>query len=387
MLDMSGMVSGCQESTYWYEHREDDQHHHMYTVKDDLKQVWQSPHRLEFIKRLQSGERVPECRSCWDKEDLGVPSLRQITNKLLEDVEAHPDQPKVFIIKPGIQCNNACRSCNEITSTAWFKDAYQFDRDAGYDKSYKIWLQKYKPHTTIYKNNTLLEQTFDEWQENLIFWDIYGGEPLMIPLFYKIMQSSIAAGAAKNQMLGIHTNATIYDPDLVKYFREFQEVSFAVSIDGVGRKNDYLRWGSRWEEVLVVADKYVADMTPYKNIKISIRCSPTILNVYDLPELYQVQKQRQWPVTYQNYVLDEPHNNIQYMPYDLKLKVAERLDPIGELRPIVKFLMGTPPDYTHENQMAFWHHNNKLDQLRGESFAEVFPEWHALWADWVSKNQ
>jgi radical SAM protein with 4Fe4S-binding SPASM domain len=385
MLDMSGMVSPCPICTWWYKDTTAE-HHHMFDVNDDLRRVWKSPHRQEFVQHLENGERIKECDSCWQKEEIGVVSMRQQVNQDFADVESHPDQPRVIIIKPGIQCNNACRSCNEITSTAWFKDAYEFDKDDGYDKPFKIWLKKWEPHTTIYKNNQLLEDTFDEWQKELVFWDLYGGEPLMIPLSYKILESAVSTGGAKNQILGTHTNGTIYDPKLVDYFKEFKLVNFAISIDGVGAKNDYLRYGSKWDEVLAVTDKYLVDVAPYSNIKTHIRCSPTILNVFDMDELYAEGLKRRWPISFENYVLDEPHNNIQYMPYELKLKLAEKFKTINRLREVVKFLMGTPPDYTHEKQISFWHHNAKLDQLRSERFANVFPEWHALWADWIARN-
>ena len=382
MLDMSGMVSCCQHSTYWLRNEQG----HMYTVKDNLSDVWNSKSRHDWVAALESGERVPECQECWGKEDIGVESIRQFFNQHLSDVEPVTTQPRIISIKPGIMCNNACRSCNEQTSSMWFKDAYEFDRETQPDVPFKTWLQKWQPHVTIYKDNASLEQTFDAWQEHMIFWDIYGGEPLTIPLSYRIIQGAADSGFASNQEIQIHTNGTVYDPALAKMFEKFRSVIFAVSIDGIGAKNDYLRHGSEFDKVIANLTQYHNDLKSTKHVQLYVRCTPTPLNVYGIDEYCEYFDKTGICYTINNYAVDEPHNNIQYMPESIKQKVADKLQNVKhpQVDQLIRFMMGTPADLA-EKQLAFWKHNTKLDQIRKQSFADVFPEWHAVWQEYLAE--
>ena len=103
-------------------------------------------------------------------------------SKLLKDVDVLESQPRVMIVKPGNLCNNACRSCNAHTSSLWYKDDYALSGNGETFKEYLEFFQRYK---TAYTDNKILDQRFAEWEDNIIFWDMYGGEPLIIPLFYK----------------------------------------------------------------------------------------------------------------------------------------------------------------------------------------------------------
>jgi hypothetical protein len=383
MFDMSGMISCCQHSTYWLR----DNNGKYYNARDNLQEVWDSESRRSWVSRLEAGEPVPECAECWTKEALGVTSIRQHFNHDYNNIEPRADQPRVISIKPGIGCNSACRSCNERTSATWFKDAFEFDRDNNPALKFKSWLRQWQPHVTIYKDNGQLEQTFDRWQEHMIFWDIYGGEPLTIPLSYRIISGAYRAGFAHQQTLQIHTNGTVYDSDLAHMLTHYRSVNFAVSIDGVGAKNDYLRHPSEFGHVIDVLSKYREDFASHANVNFYIRYTATPLSVWDLDEYCDYFNHLGIPYRLNNYAVDEPHNNIQYMPADIKQKVFDHLHRLQhfDMENLLKFMQGTPADH-REHQMAFWKHNSRLDQLRNQSFADVFPEWHQVWADWIVIN-
>ena len=380
MFDMSGMISCCQHSTYWLK----DNNGKMYTARDNLQEVWNSESRLDWVARLEAGEQVPECSECWAKEALGVTSIRQHFNHEYGNVEPCADQPRVISIKPGIMCNTACRSCNERTSSAWFKDAYEFDREHQPNVPFKTWLQQWQPHLTSYKDNTSLEQTFDRWQEHMIFWDIYGGEPLTIPLSYRIIRGAYTAGFAHQQKIQIHTNGTVYDSELANMLNHYQHVVFAVSVDGIGAKNDYLRYPSRFDQVIDVLTQYRRDFESHSNVDFIVRCTATPLNVWDLDQYCEYFDQLRIPYSLNNYAVDEPHNNVQYMPTEIKHQVAEHLRDVRHphIKELVRFMMGTPPDH-EKHQLSFWKHNSKLDQLRNQSFESVFPEWHQVWYNYI----
>ena len=249
-------------------------------------------------------------------------------------------------------------------------------------------MEFFYPHRNTYENNNDLEKTLQQWQPNIIFWDLYGGEPLLIPLTYKIINGAIESGSSINQKLGIHTNGTIYDPKLSSMLAKFKEVSVAYSIDAIGKKNDYIRSGSNWDSVIKNLNLYRNDFSKYSNIKFTIRTTVTPLNVLYLDETYEYFSSKDFTIDFGNVVTDHPYNNVQYLPKNIKLEIEKKLkkyQPIlknnkkwlQNFDHLLKFMNYTPANY-ELLQNSFIERNNKMDQIRGEQFSEIFPEMHQL---------
>ena len=378
--DMSGMVQPCTISTYWIKDKENN---HLRLNKNTLQESWDNDGRKQFVKNLDDGIRQDACSTCWNAEDSGARSYRMIWNKMLKDVEPLESQPRVLVVKPGNKCNNACRSCNAHTSSAWYKDAYKM---SGTNKDYKTWLKFFKGHDTTYKENNNIESQFSKWQDNILFWDLYGGEPLIIPMTYTIIKDSIAKGTAKHQGLQIHTNGTVYDPELIKMASNFKSFSLGYSIDAVGVKNDYVRKLSKWDNVLSNLISYKKEMEKYENMVLSIRSCATPFNVYYIDELYDFFVHQQ-PVNIgpPTLVQDVPHTDISYLPTNVKEKVLEKLlkcekkddDYMEWIGNAITWLQYTPKDH-EEKKNSFLEFNNKLDIFRKEKFEEVMPEYASL---------
>lgn len=384
-LDMSGIVSPCSETNYWLE---GEDRYHINVLKDDLSDVWKNNQMLEEFKRShREGERHPNCKHCWDREDLGIKSIRQIFNESLNDVEPLKTQPKVIILKPGNKCNNACRSCNEHTSSLWYKDAWKM---RGQDKEFKVWLEHFKPHKTAYKDNQQLIDTFKSWQENMVFWDLYGGEPLIVPLTFDIIDSGIDLGVSQNQSIQIHTNGTVYVSELAEKFSKYKQGNFCISIDGLGAQNDYLRTGSQFDKVLENTIAYRDDFEKYKNCHMWLRNSPSPLSIYGLGEWIDFFEETGIDFGVDHMLTDEPHNDLRYLPKKIKDQVIDHLTKSKykhtetverHLKPVIQFMQSTPEDH-ESKQNAFWIHNNKLDEFRNESFAKTFPEYYKLFEEY-----
>jgi len=381
-LDMSGMISPCNVTSHWLKNKNNE---NFRLNKNSIEEIWRSDSRKELIEAHNNGIKHPTCSGCWNAEATGNRSPRQIFNEQLKDIEVLESQPRIFIMKPGNRCNVACRSCNEHTSSSWYKDAYAL---SGSNKEFKEWLEFFYPHRNTYENNSNLENTLQQWQPNIIFWDLYGGEPLLIPLTYKIINGAIETSSAKNQKLQIHTNGTIYDPKLASMFSKFKEVSVAYSIDAIGKKNDYIRSGSDWNTVIENLNLYNKDFSKYSNIKFTVRSTVTPLNVLYLDETYEYFSSKNFTIDFGNVVTDYPYNNVQYLPKNIKLEVEKKLKKyvpsnnknkkwIQNFDHLLKFMNYTPADYDLL-QNSFIKRNNKMDLIRGEKFAEIFPEMHQL---------
>lgn len=378
-LDMSGMVSPCNLTNYWLQDTKDERHFNLFT--DDIKSVWHGAHRKKLLKDQKNGVRNPTCKVCWDHEDAGVESPRQKFNKLFEQVDTLHSQPKVVILKPGNLCNNACRSCNAHTSSMWYKDDYAIDNQG---KTFREYLEFFQSHKTAYTDNRLLEKRLAEWEDNIILWDMYGGEPLIIPLFYKLLDQAVASANAKEKLFNVHTNGMTYVEGLIKKLSLFRSCRFRISIDAVGEKNDYIRKGSQWKKIIENLKKYMYDCKQYPNVKISVCTTFTPWNIFYYDEIYDYFKNigvSAWG----SWCNDQPWNDVRYLPAKVKDSIIYKLSLYNcdEVLWKQKFMdlknwMITQPQNYENLQNSFMDFNKKLDEIRKEKFNETFPDYAKL---------
>ncbi len=378
-FDMSGKVNPCNLTRYYLEDVDSGEHYNVLT--DDVKTIWDSKHRKQFIDDHDNGVRNPFCSTCWDAEDAGVESTRQRMNKKLRDVEILESQPRIMIMKPGNLCNNACRSCNAHTSTMWYKTDYALD-DQG--KTFKEYLKFWEPHKTAYTNNEMLEQRFAEWEDNIIIWDMYGGEPMIVPLFFKLLDQAVLSDNVKEKTFGVHTNGMVYVNDLVEKFSKFKSSNIGFSIDAIGTMNDYIRYGSKWEHINSNLTKYIADCEKYDNVKIDVRITWTPWNVYYYDEVFAYFKNLDIRAG-GGWCDDQPWNDVRYLPKKVKDAVLEKLSRyessdkqwLNKFDDLKKWMPTEPEDY-NELQNSFIEFNSKVDNIRKEKFTDVFSEYSKL---------
>jgi len=379
-FDMNGMVMPCNHTTWYLKDLKNERHYNVLT--DDIKDIWESEHRKKLLADHDSGVRNPTCDTCWNSEDAGIESPRQQFNNDLKDVEVLESQPRIMIVKPGNLCNNACRSCNAHTSSMWYKTDYALD-DQG--KTFKEYLAFFDRHKTAYTNNEVLEKRFAEWEDNIIFWDMYGGEPMIVPLFFKLLDQAVENKNVKQKTFHVHTNGMVYKTDLVEKFSKFKSAHIGFSIDAIGPKNDYIRHGSKWEDINANLRKYIDDCDKHDNVSITVRTTYTPWNVYYYDEMYDYF-QKEFGITASGYWCDDkPWNDVRYLPRKAKDSIIAKLSKyennneswIHIFNVLKKWLTTEPADYD-SLQNSFMEFNTKIDNIRKEKFTEVFPEYSKL---------
>lgn len=132
-----------------------------------------------------------------------------------------------------------------------------------------------------------------------------GGEPMMVKGLLKFIQM-----LDKNVTLRFNTNGTLLNPSLLEEIKKFKNVNMCFSIDGIGKVNDYIRWGSKWEDV-------------YRNFKIckdagfDVSIGPTVqvLNELYMPELRQWASEHDVKV-FENVLANPNYYSIQNSPWN-----------------------------------------------------------------------
>ena len=128
---------------------------------------------------------------------------------------------------------------------------------------------------TWYQKGSFLESMRNQ-AEHIKELYFAGGEPLLIPEHYKILEFMVSTGASKNCILRYNSNGLEISDHLLELWNQFKQVKFNFSVDAVGEKNYYIRYPSAWDSV--VKNLHKLDNTP-DHIIVNIACAVQLLNV------------------------------------------------------------------------------------------------------------
>jgi MoaA/NifB/PqqE/SkfB family radical SAM enzyme len=226
-----------------------------------------------------------------------------------------------------------------------------------------------------------------------------GGEPLLIPEHYKILEFMVDSGAASNCVLRYNSNGLELPDKLFELWNHFKEVKFNFSIDAVGTRNDYIRYPSKWEDV--VSNISRLDNTA-DNITVNIACAIQLLNVSTIIDLVQWKESMNFKkVNMPPYgagligthlVYLPSYLNIRVLPLHIKKRIEANImhfssrrstdveyttNPYGRQRweGIVKYMMAE--DWSHKLPSTI-EYLEICDNSRGTNFRNTFPELRDL---------
>lgn len=371
-----------------------------------IEEIWNSFHmrqtRLDMLNN-----RIPRsCRKCFQEEENGIVSKRQwetevwkdridlvqIVDKVNEQGAMPVDIP-YFDLRLGNTCQLKCTMCSPHDSSSWIKDwklqypqyeLIDLKQDQGWDSSYDYaWYQK----------NSFLNSVKSQ-AYNIRELYFAGGEPLLIPEHYKILEFMVEQGHAKNCILRYNSNGLELPDKLFNLWNNFKSVKFNFSVDAFGDKNDYIRYPSKWNEV--VKNLHKLDDTP-DNIIVNIACAVQALNVLYLNEFAtwkldqgfkKINKDNGAGIIGSHLVYFPSYLNVRVLPKDLKEHALWSIgdfiksqsnnkkfqnDPYGKQRwfGLIDYMVAE--DWSHKLP-AMIEYLEVCDRTRNTDFRSVFPE-------------
>jgi len=275
-----------------------------------FEQWQQDPRLIEFRKRLDQGQWLDECRACEIQEKQHGHSFRTAVNSVVEVDDSFGVWPSRWSIKFGNACNLACWSCGEHSSSVVAHHKRQIDiLPNGFvdpEKRFqKLWPQL--------KANILKSYDY----HNTVTLTLQGGEPMANKTVLAFLNELIKLGLADRSRLEFHTNATLINTKLFAT-NQWQYVCVFLSLDAVGRKAEWLRYGCNWNQIETNVEffKSVADY-------IEVHCTLGVLNIRDLPALDEFCSAKQLPLKVMT--LNSPEfMNLSTWPADPEL-IADRV--------------------------------------------------------------
>lgn len=364
-----------------------------------MKDRWLSSELTEFRQdMLDNKQLLPTCARCWTEESAGGYSLRKfiynpesdpegvdtpllgspITPKIAIKENFYKHGPMQIVMKANNICNLRCRTCNS-------NDSYLYKIEGNF------YQEKYKVIEPIYTRGPDAVQWTDEqldeiyeFSGNLRRLEIYGGEPLLDEQTPKLLKRLVESGRSKRIELNISTNATtLPNQEWVDTVKQFKRFNLNLSIDGVGKRFEYLRFPAKWKTVSENMDWFHNEMRSQLASAGNFSLLPIItvstLNIWYLPELYLELTRRLGNQPHLNLVRKPWYYRIDNMPDGVKQEIVDKFKQypnIEKLNSYINFINATPMDPELWRQFKFW--TRAKDEYRKESFKDSLPEFYEI---------
>ena len=319
---------------------------------------------INQVRRQMLADQQPDaCRKCWQAEAAGIPSKRKtdtknimlLTGMAQDDLIKHavnPGYPALsWQVRLGNDCNLACRTCYAGDSTRWYAE----------------WNQRH-PNTQYRRPIRLDDRTSELDFRHVRTVEFLGGEPFVGDRYSMYLERLLSAGNT-DALISFTTNGTLR-PD-IQLLRRFKKVNINISIDGLGKRFDYLRWPARWNDV----DENISWWQGQRLGPVS--CVTTISNmtIGYMDEFMPFALKRFGVGMYHFNVVDYPrYFQPHVLPQEIKQDIAKRYQqhrmwPM--LRPFLNMLDPVASDFTLRR---FILEICKQDLHRGQLLRDHLPE-------------
>jgi MoaA/NifB/PqqE/SkfB family radical SAM enzyme len=375
--------------------------------ENSLAEVWNSDYMKSTRLQMLNDQIPTSCTKCFEEEAKGIVSKRQwetviwkerldidaVVNKTGTDGSLPVNIP-YFDLRLGNLCQLKCIMCSPHDSSSWIKEwkiqypkykTIELQRDQRWDNNFDY---------TWYKKSSFLEDMRSQ-AHNIRELYFAGGEPLLIPEHYSILEFMVETGASKNCVLRYNSNGLELPEKLFDLWNHFKEVKFNFSVDALGKRNDYIRYPSEWDNVVTNLKRL--DDTP-DNITVNIACAVQLLNVLSIPDLVHWKQSMNFKKINRapygagligtHLVYLPSYLNVRVLPKHLKDRVSSMVDYFCFRNSRNAEFMENPYGYKRWQGLVQYINSedwsNKLpmledyltvtDQQRGTNFRDVFPE-------------
>lgn len=250
------------------------------TNEMSLHDAWNSETAKKFRNDLRAGVKQKACNHCYVQEKHSGSSLRTSLNERYGESITDSDTPEMSIkyldVRSSNTCNMACVMCYHGLSSSWYDDLQYIDRD--------LWRNSSK---FIQINKDTESQVLETISPDLDTVYFAGGEPLITPYHYKVLDFLIENDYAKNIVLEYNTNLSTLkykSRDLFDLWKNFKRVEIRASVDASGEYAEYQRYGTVWDIIMSNWRKVLE----HPEIIIRPQITITALSLSKLPEFLDV---------------------------------------------------------------------------------------------------
>jgi MoaA/NifB/PqqE/SkfB family radical SAM enzyme len=430
-ITSGGTYRMCCECVFW--RQDGPEYNYGKLAKEDGTYYQASVDSIESTRNAQilkdvrasmlRGEKHPECVYCWSNEAMSAWSTRiGYTQRYQHEIDTcirHTSEDgtieteklpmRYFDVRLGNTCNLKCRMCSPTDSSLWLSDYMQLhpneDRIHAYDVEFEIYKNEKNDDTTMIEAWNK-ESYVEDLIQHIPHMDrIYmtGGEPTVIPEYWKLLRLIIEQGYSKSISLDYNSNMFLIPKYAWDIWKEFKNVRMTMSIDGMGKVQEYIRAPSNWDTIKRNIYKFHDLAKNHSNIEAAIAPTITIYNVLHMPDLVKWYLEQNFnrnfdavPTVHLCY--GPPHLTPQVFPRNQKYLIVEKYNKLFDwadknyeakfanfikekYQTIVDFSLKEDtedlpidPNWPRSRKDRFLDYNKKLDAIRKESLEECIPE-------------
>ena len=381
-----------------------------------------TPFKIEQRKKMMEGVRPSECQYCWNVEDL---KNNQISDRIFKSSEVHSitqydkivEDPYSAKINPGYvevsfsnTCQFKCSYCSANFSSSWQEELNKFGNYPAYSgiRTEEIFDEE---------KNEYIKAFWDWWpdlKKDLFTFRITGGEPLLSPNTFKVMQN-LLENPEPNLKLAINSNlgapqvlvdrfiglvSKLMESKSVKHFELY------TSIDAFGEKAEYIRNGLKheyfWnniEKLLESNDRMVICIMSTFNALSVTSFIPLLEKIIEINRKFKnANRPRALDIDI-SYLRNPEYQTVQsltadFVPYVediLKFIKSNQGQHIGDMteyydmhiykveRLLEWMKVDISSDLKEKYQREFYEFFSEHDRRRNTNFLKTFPEFSEFW--------
>jgi organic radical activating enzyme len=350
---------------------------------NSILQIFQSDRMNAIRDQMQNGTWPADCAACRDRESSGLVSFRQSSNlehPALFDKLVRRESPAPRIRSLDLRINNVCnfkcRFCDGLASNRWFNEHNLVFPD--------------KPISEKYHGIDRLQSFWDDFDREIIHdlevIHLAGGEPLIIDAHYRLLEKLIAAGKS-GVALKYDTNLSrlkFKHWDVMDLWKQFPNLQVSASLDGVGRKGEYIRDGLDYGKWVENARRLQREVPHAHRAIHFVVC---IFNVIDFPEHVKAIVENGFAepgwITF-TFLNSPAYLSVQVLTPALKAEAERKIRQLlssdleilphsrAQIEALIEFMNAEDLYGIHGREFA--EKTRVLDHARGQSAAELFPD-------------
>lgn len=212
----------------------------------------------QLRSKMRNDEWPEECARCQTTEQHNGESIR--TKSIERHNILHPKN-KNYLVVGGVLdnvCNSACQTCNSNLST-------------------KIGSLESKDYLRVDNFVRFWELPLDR----ILEVDVNGGEPTASRNYKKILSNL----PGNTKIVRMNTNGSRMINEIETLLEKGIMVVVTLSLDGVGKIHDYVRWPIKWGAYSRTVDKYLEMRAKNKLLKLDFWTTVSSLNINDLSNI------------------------------------------------------------------------------------------------------
>jgi MoaA/NifB/PqqE/SkfB family radical SAM enzyme len=261
-----------------------------FNIKNNsINEFWNSDYQKYLKAKFEQNTLPEECALCITDENKNIRSERQFANQHYKIFGNKPasyylkhlgkenlNHPEDYNLDITNLCNLKCYMCNGESSSKLLVENNDLGIANLNQSDYEVGGERIDSLIKEIENNKV----------NII--TLQGGEPLMNPKIIKLLHVLSNNSIAKNLSVWITTNGTQYTDKIFQTLQLFKQVKLIFSIDGTGTTNDYLRFPSKWSDIVDNVKKF----RTLNNATYQISFTVQNLNILDVHNIIKFSKKQ-----------------------------------------------------------------------------------------------